>query len=153
MSCLASRATESLQAVLNALVHRDYSVHTEGTPIQIIFYKNRLEISNPGGLYGRLTIGQLGQVRADTRNPVLASMLEVMDLVENRYSGIPTIRREMKEAGLPAPEFSSERGTFRVVFYNSSPGGATASAPGFSGSRLPTMLRRSSCCHLLKRVS
>lgn len=108
------------EAVINALVHRDYSIHTEGAPVQIIFYKNRLEIVNPGGLYGRLTVSQLGQARADTRNPVLASMLEAAHLVENRYSGIPTMRRAMEEAWLPAPEFSSERGTFRVVFYNAS---------------------------------
>jgi ATP-dependent DNA helicase RecG len=115
------------EAILNSLVHRDYSVHTEGTPIQIIFYKDRLEISNPGGLYGRLTISQLGEVRADTRNPALARMLEVLHLVENRYSGIPTIRREMREAGLPAPEFSSNRGAFRVVFYNGTSRGASDS--------------------------
>lgn len=109
------------EAVLNALLHRDYSVHTEGTPVQIIFYKDRLEIHNPGGLYGRLTISQLGRVHADTRNPVIANMLEAMSIAENRYSGIPTIRREMNEAGLPPPEFFNERGSFRVEFYNGEP--------------------------------
>ena len=28
------------EAVLNALIHRDYSVHTEGTPVQICFFKD-----------------------------------------------------------------------------------------------------------------
>ena len=28
------------EAILNALVHRDYSIHTEGMPIQIIIYSN-----------------------------------------------------------------------------------------------------------------
>lgn len=106
------------EAVLNALVHRDYSFHSEGTPTQLIFYKDRLEVHNPGGLYGRLTINQLGRVQADTRNPVMANMLEVVGVVENRYSGIPTIRREMKDAGLPAPEFYDGRGNFCVRFYN-----------------------------------
>ena len=41
------------EAVLNALVHRDYSLHTEGMPIQLVMYTDRLEVSNPGGLYGR----------------------------------------------------------------------------------------------------
>lgn len=115
------------EALLNALVHRDYSIHTEGTPIELVFYKNRLEITNPGGLYGRLTVSQLGQVRPDIRNPVLAGMLETLRISENRYSGIPTIRREMKEAGLPPPEFRSERGTFKVTFYNAAE--ADRSAP------------------------
>lgn len=32
------------EAVLNALVHRDYSIRTEGMPIQIIMFENRIEI-------------------------------------------------------------------------------------------------------------
>jgi len=106
------------EAILNALVHRDYSFYSEGTPVQIIFYKDRLEIHNPGGLYGRMTIDQLGRANADTRNPVLANMLEAMGVVENRYSGIPTIQRELRNAGLPAPEFRDSRGQFSVTFHN-----------------------------------
>ena len=41
------------EAVLNALVHRDYSIHTEGMPIQVVMYEDRLEIRNPGGIYGQ----------------------------------------------------------------------------------------------------
>lgn len=36
------------EAVLNALIHRDYSHYTEGTPIQINFFTDRLEIHSPG---------------------------------------------------------------------------------------------------------
>lgn len=68
------------EAILNALVHRDYSIHTEGMPIQLIMYEDRIEIKNPGGLYGRIRIDQLGKVQPDTRNPVIASELEVMKL-------------------------------------------------------------------------
>jgi ATP-dependent DNA helicase RecG len=104
------------EALLNALVHRDYSIHTEGMPVQLSIFADRLEITNPGGLYGRLTLDTLGKIQPDTRNPVLATALEVLDITENRYSGIPTIRREMKEHGLPAPEFRNERGEFTVCF-------------------------------------
>ena len=106
------------EAILNALVHRDYSIHTEGKPIQIIIFEDRIEIHNPGGLYGRITIDQLGKVQPDTRNPVLASALEVMGITENRYSGIPTIKREMQRYNLTDPEFLDERGSFIVKFYN-----------------------------------
>ena len=102
------------EALLNALVHRDYSIHTEGMPVQLSIFADRLEITNPGGLYGRLTLDTLGKIQPDTRNPVLATALEVLDVTENRYSGIPTIRRELKEHGLPAPEFRNERGEFTV---------------------------------------
>lgn len=105
------------EAILNALVHRDYSIHTEGMPIQIVLYDNRLEIRNPGGIYGRMKIDQLGKVQPDTRNPVLAVALETLKITENRYSGIPTIRKEMEEYDLPAPEFRNERGSFTVILY------------------------------------
>lgn len=106
------------EAVLNALIHRDYSIHTEGMPIQIRMYTDRLEISNPGGLYGRMRVYQLGTAQPDTRNPVLATAMEVLGETENRYSGIPRIRHAMEEMGLPEPVFSDFRGTFTVTFYH-----------------------------------
>ena len=106
------------EAILNTLVHRDYSIHTEGMPIQIIIYPNRIEIINPGGIYGRLKIDQLGKVQPDTRNPVLATALEVLDITENRYSGIPTIRKTMSSYGLQEPLFMDRRGNFSVTLYN-----------------------------------
>ncbi len=106
------------EIILNALIHRDYSIHTESSPIRILFFADRLEVENPGGLYGRLTINELGKVGADTRNPAIAAALEVMIDTENRFSGIPTIRHEMEAAGLPEPKFDSSRGVFRVTLYN-----------------------------------
>ena len=32
-------------------------------PIQIIMFENRIEIRNPGGIYGRIRIDQLGKVQ------------------------------------------------------------------------------------------
>ena len=106
------------EAVLNALIHRDYSHYTEGTPIQIDFFSNRLEIHSPGSLYGRMTVEQLGHARPDLRNPALATMAEFLLGTENRYSGIPTMRREMAAAGLPEPVFENRRNEFVVTFYN-----------------------------------
>lgn len=112
------------EAVLNALVHRDYSVHTESMPIQLNMYADRMEIINPGGLYGRLTVDRLGHVQPDTRNPVLATALEILHLTENRYSGIPTIRHAMAQRHLPAPVFQNSTGEFKVTLYH----GAEATA-------------------------
>ena len=105
------------EAVVNALVHRDYSIHTEGMPIQIIMYEDRMEIKNPGGIYGRIKVDQLGKMQPDTRNPVLALALETLRVTEHRYSGIPTIRREMEKYNLKEPKFADERGSFIVTFY------------------------------------
>jgi ATP-dependent DNA helicase RecG len=109
------------EAILNALMHRDYSIHTEGTPVRILMFNDRLEIWNAGGLYGRLRIDSLGRVQADTRNQTLANILEVTKIAENRYSGIPTIREQMARHGLPAPVFENRRGNFVVTLRNDYP--------------------------------
>ena len=48
--------------------------------VQIIMFENRIEIRNPGGIYGRIRIDQLGKVQPDTRNPIIALELEVLKL-------------------------------------------------------------------------
>lgn len=106
------------EAILNALVHRDYSIYTENTPIRIEMYRDRMEVTNSGGLYGKISIDALGKVHPETRNAALANMLELLHITENRYSGIPTMRREFLNAGLPAPNFSVIHGEFKVVMRN-----------------------------------
>ena len=106
------------EAILNALVHRDYSIHTENVPVRIEMYRDRMEIINSGGLYGKITIDALGKVRPETRNAALANILELLNVTENRYSGIPTMRSEFASAGLPAPIFSVVHGEFKVVMKN-----------------------------------
>ena len=108
------------EAVLNAVVHRDYSIYTEGTPVQLVMYRNRMEIHSPGNLYGRMTVDQLGIARPDLRNPALAAMAEALTKAENRYSGIPTMRREMRRFGLPEPLFENRRNEFVVTLFNQS---------------------------------
>ena len=98
------------ELILNALVHRDYGRFTQNAPIRIMMFENRIEVESPGVLYGRLTIDELGKVRTDTRNPVIAGAMEIFGMTENRFSGIPTVRRALAEAGMPEPEFRIDRG-------------------------------------------
>ncbi len=106
------------EAILNALVHRDYSVYTENIPIRIEMYRDRLEIRNPGGIYGQISVDDLGKVKPETRNPSLANILEILKITENRYSGIPTINQEFKNAHLPKPTFLVVHGEFMVEMNN-----------------------------------
>lgn len=108
------------EAILNALIHRDYSMHTEGTPVQIDFFTDRVEIHSPGSLYGRMSVEQLGIAKPDLRNPALAVMAEMLTAAEHRYSGIPTMRNAMKDYGLPEPKFENRRNEFVVTLYNQS---------------------------------
>ncbi len=106
------------EAILNALVHRDYSMLTENTPVSIEMYRDRIEIISKGGLYGGGSVNQLGKGRPETRNAALANMLELLKVTENRYSGIPTIIKAFEDAELPRPEFTVTRGVFKVIFRN-----------------------------------
>lgn len=110
------------EAVTNALIHRDYSTQTENSYISVTVYTDRIEIINPGNLYGTNRIDKLGtSTSMDVRNPNIIKILEEKSrVVENRHSGIPTMIREMKKHGLKMPEFYEERDSFKVIFRNSS---------------------------------
>lgn len=98
------------EALVNALMHRDYEVHS---PIQVIRYSNRIEFRNAG--YSLKPEDELGTEESMLRNPVLARVLHQTRLAETKGSGIATMRREMREADLTPPTFSSSRESNRFV--------------------------------------
>jgi len=55
-----------------------------------------------------------------------------LSLTENRYSGIPTIFRSMKEGGNPDPVFESSRGIFTVTLRKSSAFGTLQITRGYN---------------------
>ena len=85
------------EAIINSLVHRDYSIYTENTPVRIEMYRDRIEITNSGAIFGKLSVSDLGKACPETRNASLANMLEILKVTENRFSGIPTMRKECKK--------------------------------------------------------
>ena len=107
------------EVILNALLHRDYSPLSEGMPIRFEIYSDRIEVTNPGQIFGTGEMEELGRRRLETRNPILADVLELLNVTRNRYSGIPTIRKEMKNYNLPQPVFISQGGEFKVILRNS----------------------------------
>ena len=60
---------------------------------------------------------QLGKVQPDTRNSVLVSAAEILELTENRYSGIPAMRKSLAAYGMREPVFQDRRGTFVTTFF------------------------------------
>lgn len=107
------------EALLNSLVHRDYSRFTEGIPVSLEIYSDRIEITNPGVLFGGISVEQLGIARPETRNIILTNILELLHITENRYSGIPTIRKELLDNNMPAPIFISKNGQFKTIIRKS----------------------------------
>lgn len=111
------------EAVVNALMHRDYSPVTRGTQVQIDLFPDRLVIRSPGGLYGPITDEDLGEADvSSSRNSVLAQLLSDVYLprsdqlvAENRASGIPIMISEARRHGLPRPVFESRVTSFTVT--------------------------------------
>lgn len=87
------------EAVINALVHSDYS--QRGAPIRISFFDDRIEIENPGILLPGLTIEDMKQGISKIRNPVIIRVFRELNLVEQWGSGVKRIFREAQEQGLP----------------------------------------------------
>ncbi|WP_190973775.1 ATP-binding protein [Bifidobacterium reuteri] len=106
------------EILTNALMHRDYGPYSNGTPIRLVLFSDRLECWNPGGVYGGQSINDLGYANMPTRNPTLVSLLEIEKIAENRHSGIPVIREEAADCGVRQPEFIDSKGSFMVRFFN-----------------------------------
>lgn len=89
------------ELLMNAICHRDY----EGNgPVQFYQYDDRIEIMNPGGLYGKATPENFPYVN-DYRNGVVAEGMKVLGFV-NRYSrGVQTVQQELKNNGNGEAEF------------------------------------------------
>ncbi|MHB8599721.1 MAG: ATP-binding protein [Ktedonobacteraceae bacterium] len=115
---LPEYAIEALrEAVVNAVIHRDYS--RGGESIRIFYYTDRIEIHSPGLLLPGITVEQMerGEVTSKLRNPVLANLLkDVPGYMERLGSGIRFMLSETKGLGQPAPQFR-EKGEFVVTFY------------------------------------
>lgn len=90
----------------------------DGSYIYLRIFDYRIEILNPGELYGNNKLENLGtDQKMEVRNNAIIRLLEeTTDVVENRHTGIATMREEMKKTNLPEPEFEILRGTFKVTF-------------------------------------
>lgn len=111
------------EAIANAVMHRDYGDYVTGQQITVDIYSDRVEIINPGGLWGDRTLENLGENRSVSRNEVLAKLLsQVADgeghkVAENQGSGIQRMVGALREFGLPTPSFQDEIGFFKVTLY------------------------------------
>ncbi|MCO8277138.1 putative DNA binding domain-containing protein [Actinoplanes sp. TRM 88003] len=113
------------EALVNALVHRDYSEFARGTQVQVEMYPDRLVIRNPGGLYGPVEVGSLGaNTGSSSRNKALLKILEDTPfgdghmVCENRGTGIARMLVALTEAGMEPPRFTDDIALFTVEFPN-----------------------------------
>jgi ATP-dependent DNA helicase RecG len=111
------------EAVVNALMHRDYSPQARGTQIQVELFPGRLTVTSPGGLFGNVRLETLGQSgTSSSRNARLAALLQEAGdpftgrpVAENRGSGLSMmISQVRRDTGL-VPLFAASLDEFRVT--------------------------------------
>lgn len=75
------------ELVVNALVHRDW---TRSVDIEIVVYKDRLEVTSPGALQNSMTIEKMLAGQRSPRNPLIVDALRDYSYVDARGMGIRT---------------------------------------------------------------
>ena len=104
------------EAVVNALVHRDYLISSS---IRVFIFDNRVEIISPGKLPNTATVESIRAGIQIVRNPVLISFIPKLGIpYRGLGSGIPRMIEECRKANLPEPKFIEDKvaETFTVVF-------------------------------------
>jgi predicted HTH transcriptional regulator len=102
------------EAIVNAVCHRDY---TSNASVQVMLFKNRLEIWNPGQLPYGLTIEML-KTRHSSRpaNPLLARPMYLYGSIEQVGTGTEMIVEKCIKQGLRSPDFEQD-GNFVVTLW------------------------------------
>lgn len=102
------------EAIANAVAHRDY---TSNASVQVMLFRDRLEIWNPGRLPDGFTIQKLHEVhRSEPTNPVLAHPLFMAGYIEHLGTGTTDMIADCEALGLSTPEFI-QADDFRTIIY------------------------------------
>lgn len=106
------------EAIVNAVVHRDY---TSTGAVQVMLFRDRLEIWNPGGLPKGLTVEKLqGRHRSMPTNPLLANPVYLAGYIEQIGTGTTDLIDRCIEHGLPHPTFVLND-DFLLTIYRNTP--------------------------------
>ena len=105
------------ELIINAVMNCSF---LQPSHIQVAIYDDRLEITSPGGLMPGVTVNRMKEGYSQIRNRALAHAFSYMNLIEGWGTGIPRLLREMKEYGLPEPEFVDMEIALRINLYRSS---------------------------------
>jgi ATP-dependent DNA helicase RecG len=104
------------EAVLNAIVHRDYQNPSD---IQIKIYDDKIVIASPGKLYGDMTLEKLQQknYQSSLRNKLIAEAFYLTGHIEKYGSGFIRIENELKAYPHISYEFKDIANAMQMTFY------------------------------------
>lgn len=104
------------ELLMNAVMHRDYESNAS---VRFYWFEDRIEIQNPGGLYGAAAHDFRRQ--SDYRNPVIAEAMKALGYVNKYGRGVIRAERELLQNRNPAPEFDFSAGSHSVVTVRRAP--------------------------------
>ena len=108
------------EAIVNAVCHRDY---TSNACVQVMLFRDRLEIINPGPLPRGITVEDLYRTHDSIpRNSLIARAMSWTSYVEKSGSGTGEILDKCVEYGLARPEFDPTTGFFKTIIWRASSG-------------------------------
>jgi ATP-dependent DNA helicase RecG len=108
------------QLVRNAVMHRTYEA--THAPVRVYWYDDRIEIMNPGGPFGIVSIENFGAPGvADYRNPNLAEAMRVLGFVQRFGFGLAIARRALVENGNPPLELNVQPSHVTAVIRAATP--------------------------------
>lgn len=110
------------ELIANALVHRDLDHWSAGMAVEVRLRRDRLVVSNPGGLYG-ITVERLGRdAVTSARNARLVAICQHVRspgtggrVIEALATGIPTVTASLVKAGIPPAHYVDAGIRFTVV--------------------------------------
>jgi len=109
-----SRETDAwLEGVVNAVVHRSYSL--AGDHIRVEIFDDRIEIHSPGRFPGIVNLSDPLNAPRFARNPRIARICADLDFGQELGEGIRRIYEEMRLAGLQDPVYVQTAASVRLV--------------------------------------
>jgi len=123
------------EAIVNAVCHRDYE---DNGSVQVMLFKNRLEIINPGTLPKGWTVEKLLQTHeSKARNLMIAKALNWAGYVEKSGNGTESIINRCMAIGLPKPEYHPDNADFKAIIWRKSKSGVLVKALDGVSLKLP----------------
>ena len=104
------------EAVINAIVHRDYSI--EGAKSYLQINHDKIVVKSPGGPLPSISIEQLNTFKAPSisRNPIVTFVFNKMGFVEEMGFGMEAMKSLNQEYELPLPEYTYEEPFLTLTF-------------------------------------
>ncbi len=107
------------EAVINALIHRDY---TNTSNLQIKVYEDKIVMYNGATLSDEVPIEKFSKPhQSKPFNPTMAAVFYKCGFIENWGRGTVNIIDKCREYGLPSPSFEYEWSCVKTTFYLTAP--------------------------------